>query len=352
MKAEKTFIILTPGFPESESDTTCLPMHQQFVITLKELHPDMTIIVLSFQFPYHDNVYSWFGIKVIPFGGKNKGWLTKLILRRRIQSTLEEIHESNKIIGLFSLWYNECAWAGKKFAGKYGIKHLCWILGQDAKKENKYPGSIIPKPGELIALSDFIQDEFEKNHDVRPQFVVPPGIDIKQFKNFSNEKDIDILGTGSLIPLKQYDIFLEIAEGIKKEIPSIKIMLVGEGPEKERLESFIIKMGLQNNITLTGELPHPQVIELMQRTKVFLHTSSYEGFGVVCLEALYGGAHVISFCKPMKKNIEHWQIAKNKDEMKWGALKTLQDQTHDYKGTAVFSIGDTVKQVMSLFDIH
>ena len=53
----------------------------------------------------------------------------------------------------------------------------------------------------------------------------------------------------------------------------------------------------------------------MQRTKIFLHTSSYEGFSGACLEALYAGAHVISFCEPMKQKIDHWHIVKDEKEM-------------------------------------
>jgi len=303
---EKTLIILTPGFPESESDSTCLPMQQSFVKTLKELYPGINIIVLSFQYPYHKNVYHWFDIKVIPFNGRNKGGLTKISLRRKINAVLDQIYNSSKIIGLLSFWSNECAWIGKKFSDKHGIKHYCWILGQDAKKENKYPEQLQFQSNELIALSDFVQTEFEKNHGVRPQFVISPGIDEKLFDNSPKEKDIDLFGAGSLIPLKQYDIFLQVVAEIKKGVSGVKAVIAGKGPEKEKLELLITKLKLENNVTLSGELPYHEVLKLMQRTKVFLHPSSYEGFGCVCLEALYGGAKVISFCKPMKNEIEHW----------------------------------------------
>ena len=47
-----TLIILTPGFPQSETDSTCLPMQQSFVRTLTENYPQLKIIILSFQYPY------------------------------------------------------------------------------------------------------------------------------------------------------------------------------------------------------------------------------------------------------------------------------------------------------------
>jgi glycosyltransferase involved in cell wall biosynthesis len=179
---------------------------------------------------------------------------------------------------------------------------------------------IPPKADELIALSDFLQNEFKTNHGVTPQHVIPAGIDTKQFINSAAEKDIDLLAVGSLIPLKQYSIFLEIVAGIKKQLPHITAVLVGNGPEKERLQTLITKSGLKTNVSLTGELPYPEVLQLMQRAKVFLHPSSYEGFFGVCLEALYARAHVISFCKPMKQDIENWHVVSSKVAMKQRAI--------------------------------
>jgi len=72
MNNEKTFVILTPGFPSSETDTTCLPMQQYVVRVMREMYPDIKIIVLSFQYPYHKNTYDWFDVRVIPFNGKIK----------------------------------------------------------------------------------------------------------------------------------------------------------------------------------------------------------------------------------------------------------------------------------------
>ena len=345
----KTFIILTPGFPENEADSTCLPLQQSFIRSLKDLFPQLEIVILSFQHPYHKIKYRWFDIEVIPFSGRNKGGLTRLLLRKKINATLNELRKTKKITGLLSFWCNECAWIGKHFGDKHGIKHYCWVLGQDAKKENRYPQKLRPKPGELVALSDFLRDEFEKNHGIRPFTLVPPGLDTKQFLPLPVEKDIDILAAGSLIPLKQYDIFLQVVKEIKKQIPSVKTVLIGEGPERARLQSLITALGLQSNISLTGELPHAEVLEWMQRSKTFLHTSLYEGFGVVCIEALHAAAQVVSFVNPMHTAIQNWHIAGNKEEMIQKTLDILKDPVKGYTRITPYVIEDSVKKMMGLF---
>jgi glycosyltransferase involved in cell wall biosynthesis len=165
---------------------------------------------------------------------------------------------------------------------------------------------------------------------------------------FRKRKDIDLLGVGSLIPLKQYDIFLEIVAELKELIPGIKALLVGKGPEKEKLQSLISKFKLESSVTMTGELPYSEVLKLMQRAKVFLHPSSYEGFGCVCLEALYAGAHVISFCQPMNMQITHWHIVKDKDAAIAKAQKILSNQHTEYNPVKGFSINNTVTAMMKL----
>ena len=345
----KTLVILTPGFPGSEADTTCLPMQQSFIKNLKEICPQLNIIILSFQYPYFKRTYKWFNTTVISFNGKNKGGLARLLLRRTLYATLEEINRSNKIAGILSFWYGECALVGKRFGDKHNIKHYCWILGQDARKENRYPQRVRANASELIALSDFLQEEFEKKHNRRPQHLIPSGVDTRQFNSPVKEKDIDLLAAGSLIPLKRFDIFLETIAEIKKELPAIKAMLTGAGPEKERLQALISKYGLQDNIILTGELVHDKVLQLMQRTKVFLHPSSYEGFSGACLEALASGAHVISFCRAMKQEIKNWHIVPDKTEMKQKALAILQNIHADHSPVLPFLMSDNARAVVKLF---
>ncbi len=348
-KDKKTFIILTPGFAANEGDTTCIPMQQSFIRTLNRLLPDKNIIILAFEYPYVKETYKWFGNTVISFNGRNKGGLTRFLLRRQVAERLKGIHSENEITGLLSFWYGECALAGKKFATKYGIRHYCWMWGQDARKENKYVKQARLKAGELLAFSDFVQDEFEKNHGTRPQHVTPPGIDTSSFPLTDTDKDIDIIGAGSLIPLKQYDVFIEAIAEIRKSIPTVKAILIGDGPEKKRLQELVTSLELQSNITLAGELAHKEVLRWMQRGKIFLHPSSYEGFGIVCIEALCAGAKVISFVKPMKKQIENWSIVINKEEMISRATEILRTPRMQYEKVIVYSIEEPVRKIMELF---
>jgi glycosyltransferase involved in cell wall biosynthesis len=262
---------------------------------------------------------------------------------------LKNIHQTHSIIGVLSFWYGECALVGKKFSDKHDIPHYCWLWGQDAKKENRYPSTVEMKANELVVLSDFLQLEFEKNHGITPQYVVPPGVDPKEFVTPSPIKDIDLVAAGSLIPLKRYDLFIEIIAAIKKYIPGIKAVLVGDGPEKNSLISMISDKELQSNITLHGEMAHNDLLHLMQRSKIFLHTSSFEGFGIVCIEALYAGCDVISFVRPMKQDIDNWHFVNTKEEMAQKTLQLLQAGKTNFENIMPFHIEQTATAILELF---
>ena len=348
MAADKTFVILTPGFAASEADTVCLPALQHFVRGLRDHRPDLNIVILAFQYPYNHTTYSWHGATVISYGGRNRGGIVRWHLRRKINAVLRSMNDEANIVGLLSFWYGECAWVGKRFADTNGIKHYCWIRGQDALSKNRYPAWLRPSGFELIALSDTLQREFERNHGIRPAHVIRPGINGHHFRG-NVEKDIDLLAAGSLIPLKQYDHFIRLIADLASIMPQLRAVLVGEGKERRRLHQMIEQYRLQRNVQLMGELPHPEVLQLMQRSRIFIHPSSYEGFSGVCLEALSAGIPVVSYCQPMNYAIDNWHIVKSEEDMRGKTLQLLTQPASHRSPSDPFPISETVSRVMELY---
>ena len=346
----KTLVILSPGFPKDEEDSTCLPAQQIFVRALNQLYPGLKIVICAFEYPFLDGSYSWYGNTVYSFDGWNKGKLGKLLVWSRVWRKLNTLKRENSLSGILSFWLGDCALVGKYYCGFHRLRHLCWILGQDARKDNRYFRWSSPKPGELVALSDFLEDELTRNFDVKPDFIIPNGIDAAQFSDVKAERDIDLLGVGSLIPLKQYNIFIELVGQLKMKKPTVRAIICGKGPEEEYLETKIEEMGLQDNLILTGEKNHPEVLRLMQRSKVLFHPSSYEGFSSVCLEALYAGAHVVSFFSPMKKKINHWHIAQDRQEIFRLVEKLVNDPDASHESVLPYPIQESARAMMKLFD--
>ncbi len=349
---DKVLVILTPGFPKDETDTSCLPFLQDFIRGLNEQAPKLKPVILAFDYPFLNTTYQWNGNEVISFNGWRKKNIRRYLKWMIIWRRLKKIHQNQNIVGLLSLWCGECAYLGNRFAGKYSLPHFCWIQGQDAKRENRFVSRIKPAAGELIAISDFNQKDFERNHGFRPGRVIPVGIKPPATLTENVTKDIDILGVGSLIPLKQYNLFIEVIYNIKKYLPEVRSVLCGKGPEEKKLKILIENERSNENIELTGELSHEKILAMMRRSKVFLHPSNYEGLSVACLEALSSGCHVISFIKPMQYDIEHWHIVQSTGEMMSTALSILNNPGALYNPVLPFIARESVMRLLQLYNYN
>jgi len=348
-KEKKTLVILTPGFPANEADSTCLPFPQLFVKTLGQLNPSLNIIVLAFQYPFTRSVYEWHSSTIIPFNGRNKGKINRLLVWKAAWKRLNTIVKENNVTGILNFWLGECSLIGRYAAKKHRLQSFTWLLGQDARSGNRYFSLIKPDARYLVALSDFLADEFYRNYGIMPAHIIPPGIDTGAFPVTAAVRDIDILGAGSLIPLKQYDIFVQVVAMLALAHPGIKTVICGKGTEKENLQQMINNAGLSGNIELRGELSHDAVMGLMQRSKVFLHPSSYEGFATVFTEALYAGAHVVGFCRPMHTIFKNQYVVKTKEEMAGKVNELLDDNKLNHETVITWPVETTCQKILSLY---
>lgn len=291
MKNKKHILFLTPGFPENEADTSCIPALQLFIKHLQSVDR-IEITVITFQFPYRKARYLWNGVNVFSMGGENRKGLLRIWNWYKIFRLASKIHRDHPIDQIHSFWLTECAFLGSKIAAKLNLLHTCTLMGQDVLPENKYPSKIKHLP-EIIALSRIHAQTLYQNTQISAKEIIPWGID-KVTQLSDNDKSIDILGVGNLIPLKAYDRFIRIVGEVKKPFPLVHAEIVGEGPELENLQKLVDANNLAQNISFTGKIDRDAVLEKMNQSKCFLHVSSFESFGMVVIEALSNGSKVFS----------------------------------------------------------
>jgi glycosyltransferase involved in cell wall biosynthesis len=344
----KTFIIFSPAFPANETENW-LPSLQSFVRSVNKNFPELNLIVFTFQYPYATKIYLWNKNMIIPFNGMHKNRMGRLLMWMKIFYKVRKIKKQDDIVGIFSQWCGECTFVAKYVSKFLRLKYFCWILGQDARKTNTYVKRICPKASSLIAISDFLVDEFYRSHGIKPQHIIPIGIDTELFGLEPVGKDIDLIGVGSLSFIKQYDLFVEIIAALKNDLPHICATLCGDGEARDQIEVMIKEFSLNKALTVTGLLGHIEALQMMQRAKILLHPSSYEGFGIVCLEALYAGAHVISFVQPMYRDIKNWHIVKTKEEMAEKALELLRNPHTKYESVLAYTNEEAVKKILKSF---
>jgi len=348
---EKTLVILTPAFPANESETNWVHSLQLLLGSLRKIFPQINILVISFIYPGATASYQWKDITVFSFNGSKYKKYKRPFLWGKIWKKLSEVNRAQKIDAILSLWCGECALVGHYFGKRNSVKHFTWICGQDARERNRVVKLIRPLPTELIAKSDFLVDEFYKNHGIKPAHLITNGIDVSMFSKLPDTKDIDIMGAGSLSFMKQYDIFLEVIAELKKNKPGIKGVLVGDGEHAEGIKKMREDLSLQENVELKGILTPEETVQLMLRSKIFLHPSSYEGFSMAILEALYAGAHVVSFVKLMNYEIKNWHIVKTKKEMIAKVNELLNAPKLDHDPVFTYSMDDSAASMVNLLGL-
>lgn len=288
---------MVPGFPGSEVDTSCLPAIQNYVDAFSASRVDLEIHVIAFQYPFFRAEYEWKGATVHALGGKNRTRMRRAPTWVRAIRTFLRLRRRTDVEVLHTFWLGECTRVGQWLARVFGIRHVASICGQDALSTNPYLPRLRLDDLVLTAGSSFASDVFTQHSGAGSVHVIPLGLDTKHLEAIDPppERDIDVIGVGSLIPLKDYSAFLDIVAALKSHVPDVSACIVGGGPQQEALEEDIVRQGLQNNLVLLGHLPRDETFRYMLRSKVFLHTSKYESQGYVFLEALFAGLHVVCY---------------------------------------------------------
>lgn len=344
------FVLLTPGFPEDEQDTTCLPAFQQFALSVRKNYPDLDFTIITFQYPFRPKHYLWHGIQCIAIGGSNKAGFRRFITWIKVYFTLRSLNKRKKIKGILSLWLTECSLIGKFFCQLNTCRHYTWLIGQDAKLSNQYIRRIKPKGSEIIAMSDFLQETYLKNHGELPFMVVENGINPVNFPTLNTgAREIDVLGVGSLIPLKNYSLFIEIIAEVIKAHPTLNVCIAGIGEEEHKLKDKVTGLGLQNTIRFLGLVPHQQVFDLMNHSKIFLHTSEYEGNSTVLMEALYNGCHTISTQPLADKPVKNLFVTQSRPEMIQYVLQLLNHKEAIYERICFNTMDESAKKIINLY---
>lgn len=288
-------LIITPGFPQDEKDTSCIPPMQEFLKELRSSYPEINISVVALHYPYKRLSFKWNGISVHSCGGKGKTkpfrifiWTLSILVSLKINMKL-------KVDLIHSFWLTESALIGNILSRSLNVKHISTMMGQDAKPTNKYLRRLNLKNIIKVAVSDFQAEVFNQSTNMKANKTIPWGI--KSFALGDSPREIDILGAGSLIPVKNFSLFIRIINGLKKEFPNINTVLIGDGEQLNALKELVHKNNLDGNIKFTGFQSRETVLSFMNKSKVFLHTSNYESFGYVIAEALAAGCYVV--CKPV-----------------------------------------------------
>lgn len=123
-------------------------------------------------------------------------------------------------------------------------------------------------------------------------YILPNTIDVERFKPLASDKKYDILSLGRLSKEKRLDILLHIISRLKENGHDLKVAIVGDGDERERLVSLSKELSLEKYVEFIGF--SKEVEKYYESSKIFLLTSEREGLPLTIVEAMSCGVPVVS----------------------------------------------------------
>ena len=134
----------------------------------------------------------------------------------------------------------------------------------------------------FVAISGWIARCIRRAYGRTAEVIHPP-VDVDAFEPFS-PRDDHYVAVGRLAPHKRIDVLVEAFRRL-----SGRLVVVGDGPERERLESRA-----PANVEFLGRRPHAELRELLGRARAFVHAAE-EDFGIAMVEAQAAGCPVIAY---------------------------------------------------------
>ena len=153
----------------------------------------------------------------------------------------------------------------------------------------------------VITVSKYCAERIEEFYGVRDAVVVPELIDLEAWQALfeANPAPTDsgrftVLCVCRFYPRKRVDVLLRAAAMLAPAIPELEVRIVGDGPERPRLENLWRELRLEAVVRWLGDLRTEALASEYKRADVFCLPSVQEGFGIVFLEAMAAGKPIVA----------------------------------------------------------
>lgn len=314
-------LLITPGFPAHERDDTCIPPLQEYLRALRATRPELRIAAIATQYPYTDKPYVWNGIEVFPCDGRTRRVMKWRTWRRADRA----VGRMGPVRAVHSLWLGEAAMLGTRCAERTGARHVLTLMGRDARDGRRWWNSLRRKPA-AVCLSHRHAAVFSATVGCPSNAVVPWGIDARSKESASGDRDIDLLWCGSFSDVKDPRAMQDVLNGLHDRA-GLRSVMVGHGGGAflERRHGGWSDLIATGRLAILDELPRAQVLQLMARAKVLVHTSRHESQGYVFDEALLNGMSIVSGEVGSARPLSRWRIASNGQDMAGMVRELLAD---------------------------
>ena len=179
----------------------------------------------------------------------------------------------------FSFQYSFPMLEGDIYASKSGTARYPFIYYLRGKIGKPILMWIMSRANLILPISKWmIQDLVEKGIPEEKMMAFPLGVNVKHLSpnisgTYIREKlelnnSLTLIYIGTMEKIRGLDFLLRALVVVKKEIPGIKLLMVGDGGDRTRLEKLAQSLGMKENVIFTGQVPRSQVPEYIAAADV------------------------------------------------------------------------------------
>jgi glycosyltransferase involved in cell wall biosynthesis len=133
--------------------------------------------------------------------------------------------------------------------------------------------------------------------------VLPNAVDVGWWRDATpsspadGRRTVTVVSVGRLAvrkrPLHLIDMMARVRERVSAEVP-IRLVLVGDGPQRRRVERRVRHLGMSDWVDLPGQLTRAEIREVLVDSDVYAAPATLESFGIAALEARSVGLPVVA----------------------------------------------------------
>ena len=155
-----------------------------------------------------------------------------------------------------------------------------------------------PRAAAVVVLTERLRPWAARTARRAPVFVLPNPLWVRpeNVPPRGERQGHRLVASGRMVPLKGFDVLLDAFARVAPAHPDWSLLVLGDGPERPRLEAQAARLGLSGRVAMPGQVADP--LPLLAGSDLFVMSSRYEGLPMALLEALACGLPAVSFDCP------------------------------------------------------
>jgi teichuronic acid biosynthesis glycosyltransferase TuaC len=242
------------------------------------------------------------------FSLPGRGWrpISGAFLFARVVGQLWEMHRMHRIDLLHAHGFLPCGHAAMLLNRELSIPYIVSVYGHDDLSELQFAGPIekwrhriahrvCAESCRVVCGSEQIREQvLERTGRACRTSVVYHGVDPELFSPSPEHPDhVTILTGGKLQARGRHDLLIRATAVLAKDLPSISLEIVGDGPERSRLQTLAKQQSLAEVVHFLGHQSERELAAVMKRCTLFALPGQSEGISCMHLEAMSSGKAAI-----------------------------------------------------------